>query len=731
MMAYNTSYVDVRSKLFGGSANTPASMRGFLSPKIHVAGEIPPDLSPLDAFAAQSRLLAQQLEEKSYGENRISRLSTDIVVNPLNQDKSEYLNSLLVKSSDERPLSPTSSPSSGQKTKIEAPMNRHLSIHPTVCGPYDVEEDEIDVPSIPNLTQFEENKTRSIRPISPEYSEGCFSVQIQHQTPPSPQSSPTCLRVVNKSHDSHGQFNESTQKSNVLARIDLNESTTYDPLALDPKDTTFAHRSPSPYSLSTESSDEDYNLSKTRMTPLDINLSGNVNISTSFSSTSHLGRTSSISSDASFSATRIPKRYSPFNFSRPLTRKNAPEDLPIRQTSPDSSRSSSLPADETENMPNSTQSETFSDTSIENNPAPSYVYAKYALPRGKTLKRNSVIFEAPSLAQNSPNSPSHHESAPCSPLIRPAPSSLGQKASHNNQIPSPSIEIPRPSTSSSTINGLFDPNLLLPEELNLNKEALSKPKLSTEIQSTQKVILPRPSGSSSDLSATEHVDKAIEYHQAGVLNKSTYHLRLAARMSHPTGMLLYALACRHGWGMRPNPREGIIWLRKAADEVGIKIANDENSMLAGEEVDLSQMNSKRAQFALSIYELGVSHMNGWGIEQDKALGLRCFEIAGSWGDADAMAEAGFCYAQGVGCKKDLKKSARFYRMAEAKGINMIGNSWIYKAKYNDDPKTENKTKESDNGRGRSSTSSSKDAMKLLESHNKSRSRGIFRRSKAT
>jgi hypothetical protein len=47
----------------------------------------------------------------------------------------------------------------------------------------------------------------------------------------------------------------------------------------------------------------------------------------------------------------------------------------------------------------------------------------------------------------------------------------------------------------------------------------------------------------------------------------------------------------------------------------------------------------------------------------------------AWGDADALAEAGFCYAQGVGCKKDLKKSAKFYRQAEAKGISMVGNSW--------------------------------------------------------
>lgn len=47
----------------------------------------------------------------------------------------------------------------------------------------------------------------------------------------------------------------------------------------------------------------------------------------------------------------------------------------------------------------------------------------------------------------------------------------------------------------------------------------------------------------------------------------------------------------------------------------------------------------------------------------------------AWGDVDALAEAGFCYAQAIGCKKNLKKSAKFYRMAEAKGMSMVGNSW--------------------------------------------------------
>jgi TPR repeat protein len=125
--------------------------------------------------------------------------------------------------------------------------------------------------------------------------------------------------------------------------------------------------------------------------------------------------------------------------------------------------------------------------------------------------------------------------------------------------------------------------------------------------------------------------------------------------------------------MRPNQQEGVQWLRKAADCASLEIAIDEETN--SKPADILEKKTKRAQFALSIYELGVSHMNGWGIEQDKTLALRCFEIAANWGDADAMAEAGFCYAQGQGCKKDLKKAAKYYRMAEAKGMSMVGNSW--------------------------------------------------------
>lgn len=187
-----------------------------------------------------------------------------------------------------------------------------------------------------------------------------------------------------------------------------------------------------------------------------------------------------------------------------------------------------------------------------------------------------------------------------------------------------------------------------------------------------------------EMTAEQHLAKGIECHENGSLNESTYHLRHAAQMNHPTAMLLYALACRHGWGMKPNQKEGVQWLRKAADMASGEVAEDEGMVKEGKHINIAENKTHKAQFALSIYELGVSHMNGWGIEQDKALALRCFEIAGTWGDVDALAEAGFCYAQGIGCKKNLKKSAKFYRMAEAKGMSMVGNSWIHKSKYMDD-----------------------------------------------
>lgn len=76
-----------------------------------------------------------------------------------------------------------------------------------------------------------------------------------------------------------------------------------------------------------------------------------------------------------------------------------------------------------------------------------------------------------------------------------------------------------------------------------------------------------------------------------------------------------------------------------------------------------------------------------------------FQVAARLGDVDAQLELGFCFANGKGCKKDLKEAARWYRAAvrhlifslintndcnsfqAAQGASAVGLAWIYKPKY--------------------------------------------------
>ena len=178
-----------------------------------------------------------------------------------------------------------------------------------------------------------------------------------------------------------------------------------------------------------------------------------------------------------------------------------------------------------------------------------------------------------------------------------------------------------------------------------------------------------------NMSAQDHCDKGIELHEKGEYMKSTYHFRLAARHGNAEAMFWYGLACRHGWGMRENKTEAFNWLRKAVDSGHLEVAEDEDLAKHGQSTDFGKKKQHKAQYAVAIYELGKCYMNGWGARQDKSLALRCYEIAGNWGDADALVEAGYSYAEGVGCRKDMKKAAKFYRAAEAKGVSMVGNSW--------------------------------------------------------
>ncbi|KXX80512.1 Protein DSF2 [Madurella mycetomatis] len=699
-------YIDLRSK------SQASVSRPLRSPRLHVAGEAPPELSPLDAFALQSRLLAKQLEESARQGRRMSRLPPLTDESPLIvQGRSDYFRSLSQDSaSEDGDVGARHNIGLGLKTQVEDDIeNRPRSMHPRLSNVPPTTDESVPVPAMPNMDSFK-GRQRS----DAGDAELFFGVGARREQSPSPlDPNAPCEKQAEGGVGTQDSLSQQSPVPNSFMtgspeRIAKNS---FDATTLVPPRPIFTKRSSSLMSSPLESTDEEATSA--------LSASFYSQTSRKFSSSSGVlspsyapyQRSPSVASDAS----GLPRPQ--FNFSRPLSRAGTPSfDSPARQTSSDSHGSFTL-AEDSACTPISTASEVFQEPAVDDgmSPAPSYIYSKFSLPRGKALQRSSVILFTdkpaprssldenplsptatnqtyPMVGQSPPSPPTRSSSAAGSrsfgdSITRSSQerSKLGTEVFRPAQQPSPDPS--RPSTDDARTSDEVQRGRSLVSPLHDAAAGKSTASASTsDSASTIKAGLP----AMSDLSAEEHVSKAIALHESGSLQESAWHLRHAAKKGHPTGMLLYALACRHGWGMRPNPREGVEWLRKAAESASLEMADEEDQAREGKRVDVAERKTRKAQFALSIYELGVSHMNGWGIEQDKTLALRCFEIAASWGDVDALAEAGFCYAQGIGCKKNLKKSAKFYREAEAKGMSMVGNSWIHKAKYDDDPKESEK-----------------------------------------
>lgn len=177
------------------------------------------------------------------------------------------------------------------------------------------------------------------------------------------------------------------------------------------------------------------------------------------------------------------------------------------------------------------------------------------------------------------------------------------------------------------------------------------------------------------LNAITHVELGIEQHENNQLPQSTHHFKVAAEMGDLTGCLLYGLALRHGWGIRPDLKRSVQMLQRAADSVDLSTDN-----LGSARMFTTPLND---QLSVAIYELAISFKNGWGVDTNKKTSLKYLELASELGDVEAMVETANCYMQGVGCKKDKSKAAKLLRMAEAKGKKEIGNSWIWKSKYDE------------------------------------------------
>lgn len=706
-MATRPTFIDLRSK----SQDTMKS--GMISPRIaHLDGDIPPTMSPLDAFAAQSRMLAKKLDDSKRNGRRVSRLPPLTIADSLVKPGQGYYRSRSAETqngvnlSSPRAFHDASSPANSNTPDVEKPSFRPKSFYPRMSGIETEEEDEdefstqtddkhgspheedVQTPASSH-PQSAKDYFMAPRVASPEPTRSARTsmwgrpsspIARQQRRPHSPQV------TVRPSFDLAHRRTESQQRG---LSVESTSSNGQNSNALAPPRSPNVRQTASIRSVPMDSSDDDLSastggssFSQHRKQSSSSGISAPH--SPYFSISQAHARSPSLNSEYSIGGTRLVRPA--LNFSRPLSRGSGRPSMesgsrqPSFDSRPSFDQHSRQPSSDSQNFvlvdtqvqtPASMEHEQYPDPrDYPDAPAPSYIYTKFSLPRGRILQRNSKVLanqHMPHFEWEQPSFPTN-----VAPVTPP-----DERPSSSPATPSPitksSLEIfhssPRPSLEKSRLG----PNR--PPPVPVSDDTQSSSSASMRSGSTIKARTNHTTNPPPELTAEDHLAKGIASHEQGNLKESTYHLRIAAKANLPTAMLLYALACRHGWGMRPNPQEGVQWLRRAADCASLEIADDEDHQKEGKALDIQQQKARRAQFALSIYELGVSHMNGWGIEQDKALALRCFEIAGNWGDADAMAEAGFCYAQGTGCKKDLMKAAKWYRMAEAKGMSMVGNSW--------------------------------------------------------
>ncbi|KAF4555373.1 Sel1 repeat-containing protein 3 [Elsinoe fawcettii] len=172
--------------------------------------------------------------------------------------------------------------------------------------------------------------------------------------------------------------------------------------------------------------------------------------------------------------------------------------------------------------------------------------------------------------------------------------------------------------------------------------------------------------------------QAISLHETGDLVKST---ELFGRLASPSGansalaQVLYGLALRHGWGCTPSPSEAVHFLSLAAkNSAGI----ESQALKAG----MHKGGAAKGELVLAIFELANCYRYGWGVGKDARAAREFYETAANLGDLDAMEEAAWCYLEGFGGGKDKGVAARYLRRAEEGGRKRVGESWIWKEKYN-------------------------------------------------
>lgn len=76
----------------------------------------------------------------------------------------------------------------------------------------------------------------------------------------------------------------------------------------------------------------------------------------------------------------------------------------------------------------------------------------------------------------------------------------------------------------------------------------------------------------------------------------------------------------------------------------------------------------------ALYNLGVMHLNGIGMMEDKTVALDYFQKAARYGSAEAQFQAGYMFANGINTEKDIDKAVEYYEMASENGLSMAMNN---------------------------------------------------------
>ncbi|KAL1965809.1 hypothetical protein VTN77DRAFT_5130 [Rasamsonia byssochlamydoides] len=174
------------------------------------------------------------------------------------------------------------------------------------------------------------------------------------------------------------------------------------------------------------------------------------------------------------------------------------------------------------------------------------------------------------------------------------------------------------------------------------------------------------------------IQEAIRLHEAGELERSTQMFGVLADpngANNALGQVLYGLALRHGWGCTPDPAKAVTYLSAAASN---SASVEAEALQAG----MKKGGAAKGELVLAIFELANCFRNGWGVKKDPVAARQYYETAANLGDTDAMNEIAWCYLEGFGGKKDKFMAAKYYRLAEQHGNKTLGNSWIWKEKYN-------------------------------------------------